>query len=309
MPDHLVIEHLEFQGHCGVTDAERQVPQPIAVDAELDYPPQAMAAAASTDAIAHAVDYATVAQCLVDLGTSRRFHLLEALAEQMVAAIFAAFPVDRVRLWVRKTAPPVKHVDGSVGVRLDRTRNTQTPDLLPARLLLNHRHRLPTGSQAAALDVACGRGRNALYLAELGLTVDAMDRDEQALAELAATARRRQFPTLTTHAIDLEADAANPPALPRMHYDAITVFFYLHRPLFPLLLRALKPGGLLIYETFTLDNHLRRQHPRRREFCLEPNELLALTQGLWVLHYDEGEHADNHGTAAFTAQLIAQRPA
>jgi dihydroneopterin aldolase len=307
MPDHLVIEHLEFQGHCGVTDAERQLPQPIAVDAELDYPEAAMAAAASTDAITHAVDYATVAQYLVDLGTSRRFHLLEALAEQMVEAIFAGFPVDRVRLWVRKTAPPVKHVEGSVGIRLDRARSTVTPDLLPARLLLDHRHRLPTGSQAAALDVACGRGRNALYLAGQSLTVDAVDRDEQALAELAAAARRRQLRALATHAIDLETDTAHPPALPRAHYDVITVFFYLYRPLFPVLVRALKPGGLLIYETFTLDNHLRRQHPRRREFCLEPNELLALTQGLRVLHYDEGEHADNHGAAAFTAQLIAQR--
>lgn len=307
MPDHLVIEHLEFQGYCGVTDAERQVPQPIAVDAELDYPPQAMAAAASTDAIAHAMDYATVAQCLVDLGTGRQFHLLESLAEQMAAAIFSGFPVERVRLWVRKTAPPVKHVEGSVGVRLDRARTTRTPDLLPARLLLEHRHRLPIGSQAAALDVACGRGRNALYLAEQGLTVDAVDRDEQALAELAATARRRPLPALATHVINLETDTAHPPALPRARYNIITVFFYLYRPLFPVLIRALKPGGWLIYETFTLDNHLRRQHPRRREFCLEPNELLALTQGLRVLHYDEGEHTDSHGATAFTAQVIAQR--
>ncbi|MFM8540028.1 MAG: dihydroneopterin aldolase [Nitrospira sp.] len=309
MPDHLVIERLEFNGHCGVTEAERQLPQPIAVDVELDYPLQAIAAAAATDAIGQAVDYASVAQCLVDLGTSRRFHLLETMAEQMVTAIFAGFPVDRIGLWVRKVDPPVKYVNGSVGIRLDRLRSGRPPDLLPAQFLLDQKHRFPRISHTMALDVACGRGRNALYLAEQGFTVDAVDRDEQALAELSASATQRQQRGITTHTLDLETDASHPPTLPRAYYDVITVFFYLHRLLFPALVRALTPGGVLIYETFTIENHLRRQHPRRREFCLEPNELLTLAQGLRVLHYEEGEHIDSHGTAAFTARLLAERPA
>jgi hypothetical protein len=87
------------------------------------------------------------------------------------------------------------------------------------------------------------------------------------------------------------------------------VFFYLHRSLFPAILSALKPGGVLIYETFLIDNHLQHQHPRRKEFCLGHNELLRLTSGLRVFHYDEGEHAGGHGAdSSFTAQMIASKP-
>jgi dihydroneopterin aldolase len=310
MPDHLIIERLEFQGHCGVSLEERQIPQPIAVDAELDYPLSALSAAAGSGDLAQAVDYARVAERVVEIGQSQHFHLIETLADRILAMIVAEFPVARVRLWVRKIAPPLKHVRGSVGVRLDRAR-TEDLDRLPARFLIEQLSRLPKG---LALDVAAGSGRNALYLASHGFTVDAIDRDERALAQLSETARPRSLSNVTVRTLDLEADPEHPPAFPKDRYDVILVFFYLHRPLFPALLDALKLGGMLVYETFLIDNHVRRQHPRRKEFCLAHNELLHLTPGLRILHYDEGEHADcREGMeraahdSAVTARLLAQR--
>lgn len=87
------------------------------------------------------------------------------------------------------------------------------------------------------------------------------------------------------------------------------MFFYLTRPLFPHIIDALKPGGVLLYETFLIDNHLHYQHPRRKEFCLAHNELIDLTSDLRILHYDEGPHEGHRGVeSTYTAQLVAQKP-
>ena len=107
---------------------------------------------------------------------------------------------------------------------------------------------------------------------------------------------RDRLSGLTTRVLDLEEKPDHPPDLGRDCYDAIVVFFYLHRPLFPVLMDALKPNGILIYETFSIENYFRHQHPRRWEFCLAQNELLRLTAPLRVLHYDEGEHDGGHGS-------------
>jgi hypothetical protein len=78
--------------------------------------------------------------------------------------------------------------------------------------------------------------------------------------------------------------------------------------LFPALLQTLKPGGMLLYETFLVENYLRYQRPKQREFCLETHELLTLTQGLHLLHYDEGARRGRDGqTDSFTARLLAQK--
>jgi dihydroneopterin aldolase len=287
-----------------VTTAERRALQPIAIDLEIEYAPGTFALAASTGDIAHAVDYAAVAARLLEVGRKQPYVLLETLGEELLAMLFTEFPVAAAKLWVRKTIPPVAGVSGSVGVRLERTRPLAVADSSPAQFLKDHVHLLPTGH---ALDVACGRGRNTLFLAAQGYTIDAIDRDEQALAETAAAAAQRGLTSVTVRAVELE-DPAHPPDIPAARYDAVLVFFYLYRPLFPALLRALKPGGALICETFLIDNHLRRQHPRRPEFCLAHNELLHLAAGMRILHYREGEHADVHGGgSAFTARLIAQR--
>ncbi len=305
MADQLIIEHLEFQGHCGVTEAERLVPQPIAVDLIADYPDRAVEAIAERDDLADAVDYATIAQRVMEIGTSQPFHLLETLTDRLAAVLFSEFAVTRVRLWVRKVGAAVKGVEGSVGVRIDRSNPVAGPSFEPAAFLIETLPLLPRGR---VLDLASGSGRNALYLASQGLHVHAIDRDAQALSTLAAEARRHTLAHITTQHLDLEKDPGRAPDLGSEIYDVVVVFFYLYRPVVPLLLRALKPGGVLVYETFLIDNHLRHNHPRRREFCLAHNELLVLTKGLRVLRYQEGP-CQRQGTepSIFTARLVAKK--
>ena len=140
------------------------------------------------------------------------------------------------------------------------------------------------------------------------MEVEAIDRDSLALTALKEAAGERHLSGLPTRVLDLEEKPDHPPSLGRECYDAIVVFFYLHRPLFPVLIDALKPNGILIYETFSIENYFRHQHPRRWEFCLAQNELLRLTAPLRVLHYDEGEHDGGHGSGpCYTARLVAQK--
>ncbi len=305
MAERIVIERLEFYGRCGVTEDERRKPQLIVVDLELD---ATVDSAAQSDRLHDTIDYARVAERIVALSTTLTCHLLESLAEQLLGMLFAEFPADRIRIWIRKLHAPLAMVAGSVGIRIERTRAQQQSKqqpLHPAPFLVQQLARLPKGQ---ILDVAAGRGRNALYLLAQGSQVEAIDRDPEALAAVETAAKTQRLSGLTTRVLDLEASADHPPSLGRSCYDAILVFFYLHRPLFPVLLEALKPNGILLYETFTIDNYFRHQHPRRWEFCLAQNELLRLTSPLRVLHYDEGEHDGGHGSGpCFTARLVAQK--
>jgi dihydroneopterin aldolase len=305
MAHRVVIERLEFQGRCGVLPEERRRPQPLAIDLELESYTEP---GHVPDNIREVVDYAQVTERIVELGTTQECALLETFAEQILTMLFTEFPVDRVKLWLRKLAPPLLHVTGSVGIQLDRTRMAhpvQSTELTPARFLTQQLHRLPKGR---VLDIAAGSGRNALYLASHGFQVDALDRDEQALATLAKAAKHKNLPNLNVQTVDLERTTDDRPEFPKDTYDVILVFFYLHRPLFPWLIAALKPNGVLIYETFTIDNYFRHHHPRRWEFCLAQNELLRLTSDLRVLSYDEGEHDGDHGSGpVFTAQLVAKK--
>ncbi len=306
MGGHILIEQLEFRGRCGVTPEERARPQPLAVDLELGC---RLETAGLSDDLAHTIDYANVARRIVEIGTDQESQLLETLAERLLAALFDEFPVDHIKLWLRKLHPPISFVTRSVGICIERTRLAQQvlrTDPPPASFLLQQLHRLPKGK---VLDVASGRGRHALFLASHGYEVDAVDRDEQALAHLSAGARVQRLTGISARVLDLEQPSIEQLNLGHEAYDAVLVFFYLNRPLFPYLIDALKPGGVLLSETFTVDNHIQRRHPRRREFCLAHCELLSLTPRLRVLHYDEGLHEGADGSeSVYTAQLAAQKP-
>jgi dihydroneopterin aldolase len=305
MSSRIIIERLEFRGRCGVTAEERVRPQPLAVDLELD---GQLEPAGLSDELSHTIDYAKVAQRVVEVGTAQDSCLIEAIAERILAMLYNEFPVDRVKLWVRKLHPPMTYVIGSVGVTVERTRLMQQlrhTDPAPAPFLVQQFHRLPKGK---GLDVAAGSGRHSLFLAAHGYQVDAIDRDATALARLSTTARARNLTGVTTKAVDLEQPAPFEPDLGSETYDIIVVFFYLHRSLFPYLIEALKPGGMLVYETFTIDNYFHHKHPKRWEFCLAHNELLRLTSTLDVLHYDEGGHMEDRAEPVYTAQLLAQKP-
>ena len=133
----------------------------------------------------------------------------------------------------------------------------------------------PRGS---VLDLACGSGRHARYLAGLGLRVDAVDRDAEALARL-------EGPGIVPLQADLER-AAWPYA--GRSFAALVVCNYLWRPLFPTLLESLAPEGVLIYETFASGNE-RYGRPTNPDFLLRPGELLDVVRGkLRVVAFEEG---------------------
>ena len=151
-----------------------------------------------------------------------------------------------------------------------------------------------------ALDVACGRGRHALFLAERGLAVVAVDRDPAAVAALRAEAARRVL-ALEARVADLEAGGPDV-GLGEGAYDLVVVVHYLHRPLFPALLRAMAPGALLLYETFTEDQ-ARLGKPTNPDFLLRPGELQERLRGLTILREREGRFEGRH-----VAAVAARKP-
>ena len=167
---------------------------------------------------------------------------------------------------------------------------------VPADWLTSHAAWLP--ARGDALDIACGRGRHALWLAGRGLQVTAVDRDTEAIATLSAAARERAL-AITTRVVDLEQPGTD---LGGGVYDVIVGVHYLHRPLFPAILTALRPGGILIYETFTRAQ-ARRGKPTNPAFLLESGELRSLTASLDVLDEREGEFGDRD-----VASIVCRKP-
>jgi SAM-dependent methyltransferase len=128
----------------------------------------------------------------------------------------------------------------------------------------------------AVLDVACGTGRHARFLAQLGFEVDAVDRD------------RALFEDPPPNVAVLEADLeAGPWPYAGRRFDGVVVTNYLHRPLLPALVESLERGGLLVYETFATGNE-RFGKPSNPAFLLRPGELLEAVHGrLRVLAYED----------------------
>lgn len=132
---------------------------------------------------------------------------------------------------------------------------------------------------ATVLDVACGLGRHSRLFASLGCRVEAVDRDAEVLATLSAV------PGIHTRIADLEGERW--PYDPGS-FDAIVVTNYLHRPHFAALLATLKPGGVLIYETFMAGNETLGR-PSNPEFLLQPHELLdRVRPQLTVVAFEQG---------------------
>lgn len=153
------------------------------------------------------------------------------------------------------------------------------------------------------LDVACGSGQNGLYAAGLGCRVEFVDRNPDLLRAIPGHALRMGIPAqrLLLSARDLETGPAD---LGRAVYGAILVFHYLHRPLFPAIARALLPGGLLIYETYTRDQAALGR-PRNPDFLLAPGELRQAFAALTELAFFEGEASSPR---RFVSRLVARKP-
>ncbi len=126
------------------------------------------------------------------------------------------------------------------------------------------------------LDVACGAGRHARWLARRGFEVFAVDRDPALFPD--------PPPGVALLGADLES---GPWPYAGRRFDAIVVTNYLHRPLLDVLAGSLEPGGVLLYETFALGNE-RFGKPSNRDFLLAPGELLEAVRGrLRVLAYED----------------------
>jgi SAM-dependent methyltransferase len=155
------------------------------------------------------------------------------------------------------------------------------PDAAPSSWLLFNADLIPR--EGRALDVACGAGRHSLYLAKRGLAVRAVDRDAAAIETLRAEAAR-QGVGVAADVVDLEAGEVR---LGNEAYDLIVVVHYLHRPLFPQLVQALAPGGVLIYETFSVDQALQGK-PTTPAFLLHHGELRGYLTTLTLIRELDG---------------------
>lgn len=131
------------------------------------------------------------------------------------------------------------------------------------------------------LDVACGGGRHTLFLAQRGFAVESVDRD---LEPIRALLRDTQHERVTLRQADLE----NAPwPYPDRRFSGVVVTNYLHRPLFPSLIAALEPDGVLIYETFAVGNE-KFGRPSNPDFLLRPGELLDAVRGrMRVIAYED----------------------
>ncbi len=157
-----------------------------------------------------------------------------------------------------------------------------------------------------ALDLACGRGGNALFLARQGYDVDAMDISLNVLEKLADFAAKKQ---LAIHCLQRDVESEG---LPAQHYteqyDVITVSYFLYRPLFADIVNALIPGALLFYQTWSQLSVEKEKGPASSKFRLAQGELLNLTEPLIPVYYQEnGLLGDTRQGLRNEAMLIAQK--
>jgi SAM-dependent methyltransferase len=150
---------------------------------------------------------------------------------------------------------------------------------------------------ARVLDLACGAGRHTRLFAERGCSVLAVDRQPRLETDLTGHAG------VEVRTADLEQ---GPWPLEGERFDAVVVTNYLHRPLFPHLLAALAPGGVLLYETFAAGNAAFGK-PTNPAFLLAPGELLAVFGvALRVIAYEDGYEGDPR--PAMVQRIAARRP-
>ncbi len=160
----------------------------------------------------------------------------------------------------------------------------------PSAWLQRWTHLIPP--QSRVLDVACGAGRHMCWLASHGHTVLGVDRHAEAVALALA------------HGEVVCADIENGPwPFSGQTFGCVVVTHYLWRPLWPHIVQAVAPGGLLIYETFAAGNETVGK-PSRPDFLLQPGELLQATRGLRTVAYEDG--FESH-PERFVQRIVAVR--
>ena len=176
--------------------------------------------------------------------------------------------------------------------------NNCTHDLLepPSAWIRRWAHLIkPNGT---VLDVACGHGRHAYYLHQLGHPVTVLDRAQAAIESIAIDAR-----VCEKVVADIENDAW---PLAGRHFDAVVVTNYLWRPLLPNLLASIAACGVLMYETFAAGNETVGK-PSRPDFLLQPGELLEICKDLRIVAFEDGFIAGSDAPPRFVQRIAAAR--
>jgi SAM-dependent methyltransferase len=182
----------------------------------------------------------------------------------------------------------------------ERYRQGRTMPDEPAALLVENLSLLPKGGKA--LDIAMGTGRNALYLASLGFRVTGIDLSPVAVEKCREKAERLGLPIEA-----LVADLERSP-LPSNEYDLIVNFYYLQRSLTAQIVAALRTGGVLVFESFTIDQLQFDWGPKSPDHLLHPGELREMFAEMETLLYHEGVVQGDRGPKA-VASLIARKRA
>jgi tellurite methyltransferase len=167
--------------------------------------------------------------------------------------------------------------------------------LLPSRFLIENLELLPRGR---ALDIAMGSGRNAVYLAQNGFDVEGVDTSEAAVQKASQLAKEHKV-SLDVQVADLEADYQ----IKSDYYSLIICFNYLQRSLIPQIKTGLKFGGMVVYETFIVDQ-AQFGRPHNPNFLLKHNELLDLFRDFRCLRYREGIIENHKAIAGLVAEKV-----
>ena len=168
----------------------------------------------------------------------------------------------------------------------------------PNPFLKKHIHLLPKGR---ALDVATGEGRNAVFLAQNGFEVDAVDISEKGLKKARKLAREKEV-KINTFLVDLDRYQ-----IEKERYDLIANFYFLKRRLIPRIKKGLKKGGKVIFETYLLEHRtLGTGGPKQAKYFLKSNEPLRLFRNFRILFYREGIFKEG-GRRKAVASLIAEK--
>ncbi len=168
----------------------------------------------------------------------------------------------------------------------------------PNPFLKKHIHLLPKGK---ALDIASGEGRNAVFLAQQGFEVDAVDISEKGLKKAQKLAKEKGV-RINTFLMDLDQYQ-----IEKERYDLIANFYFLRRRLILKIKKGLKKGGRVIFETYLLEHRtLGTGGPKQAKYFLKPNELLGLFKDFRILFYREGIFREG-GRRKAVASLIAEK--
>jgi tellurite methyltransferase len=161
---------------------------------------------------------------------------------------------------------------------------------------------LSDAAPGMALDVAGGAGRHAVWLAARGWKVKIVDISDVGLQLARENAVRQLGQARADESITVEAaDLYSTRDLGNALYDLVVVFRFLNRELFPALIRALKPGGTLIYSTYTIAQLDFAKGPRDARFLLQPDELRRAFASLEIVHYQE--KVEDKGVAELVARF------